>query len=134
MKQALLHSVLVAICFLSLSCGSMPRPFQQTPGDVVKAFYLAANEGKYSEAEQMLSEDAGRAIRGDLGQLAGGFKKICDQDTKNGTILRVEISKEEIRGEGASVVANIFFKDGSTKDNDKSSLIKEKGSWKLTGE
>ena len=80
----------------------------------------------------MLSEDAKRAIKGDLGQLAGGFKSICDKNTRDGTITRVDIQKEEVRGEGATVVVKISFKDGTSKDDDKNSLIKEKGSWKLT--
>src|SRR5450759_772627 len=79
-------------------------------------FYLASNEGRYSEAEQMLSEDAKRAIKGDLGQLAGGFKSICDKNTRDGTITRVDIQKEEVRGEGATVVVKISFKDGTSKD------------------
>jgi hypothetical protein len=45
--------------------------------------------------------------------------------------MRVDITKEVIRGEGATVTANIAFKDGSTRYNDKTHLIKEKGSWKI---
>ncbi len=132
MREVVAPGTLFLMSVLLTACGSVPAPFQKSPGDVVRAFYLAANEGRYSEAEQMLSEDAKRAIKGDLGQLAGGFKSICDKNTRDGTITRVDIQKEEVRGEGANVVIKISFKDGSSKDGDRNSLIKEKGSWKLT--
>ena len=130
MKQIATQGLLIFVSVLLIACGG--SPFQKSPGEVVKAFYFAANAGKYSEAEQMLSEDARRAMKGDLGQLAGGFKGICDKNTKDGTIAKVEVEKEDVRGEGATVVVKVVFKDGSTKDEDKNSLIKEKGSWKLT--
>jgi len=126
MRQAVACSALV-IGVLLISCGNIGGPFQRSPGEVVKAFYAAANEGRYSDAEEMLAEDAKRAIKGELGQLAGGFKAICDKNTKDGTVDRLEIQKEETRGEGASVVVKIYYKDGSTKDDDKNSLIKENG-------
>lgn len=132
MKVAVSYFAVLVMATLLTGCGWVASPFQKSPGDVVKAFYLAANDGRYSEAEQMLSEDAQRAIKGDLGQLAGGFKSVCDKNTKDGTIVKVDIQNEEVRGEGATVVAKISFRDGSTKDGDKNSLLKEKGSWKLT--
>lgn len=130
MKPIVIPVLLVLASLLLPACNT--SPFQKSPGAVVQAFYMAANAGKYSEAEQFLSEDADKAIRGDLGQLAGGFKNICDKNTKEGTIAKVEVQKEEVRGEGSTVIVKIFFKDGSTKDEDKNSLIKEKGAWKLT--
>jgi hypothetical protein len=132
MKHAILYGAAIAIAALLAGCGGVASPFQKSPGDVVKAFYQAANDGKYSEAQQLLSEDAQRAIKGDLGQLAGGFKKVCDENTRGGTIARIDVQKEEVRGEGATVVVKVWFKDGSAKDGDRNSLIKEKGAWKLT--
>lgn len=104
----------------------------KSPSDVVKDLYSAANEGKYSDAEKLFSQETLNAIKGLLGQMGGGLKGICDENTKNGSITRVEILKEEIRGEGATVIARIYFKDNTTKENDKTSLIKEKGIWKIT--
>ena len=106
-------------------------PSQKSPGDVVKAFYTAANEGEFSELEETISEATIIALKSHLGQLGGGIKGTCDRISRNGSIIRVEITKEEIRGQGATVTANISFKDGSTKSNDKTNLIKEKGSWKI---
>jgi hypothetical protein len=107
-------------------------PSQKSPGDVVKAFYTAANEGEFSELEKTISEATIITLKSHHGQLGGGIKGACDRKSRNGSIIRVDITKEEIRGEGATVTANIAFKDGSTKNNDKTHLIKEKGSWKIS--
>jgi len=93
---------------------------------------MAANAGKYSEAERYFSTEALAAMKGPLGQIAGGFKGIADSNTRNGQIRVVEVLKQEIRGEGATVTARIAFKDGSTKENDVTELIREKGEWKIT--
>lgn len=131
MKQWITGLTLLVACAVLISCRGT-SPFQKSPGEVVKAFYAAANEGRYSDAKGLLSEDARKAIDGELGQLSGGFKKFCDENTKDGTISQVEILSQEIRGEGATVVDKITYKNGSVKDGDKNSLILEKGSWKLT--
>ena len=106
-------------------------PSQKSPGDVVKAYYSAANERKFSEWEETISEATRSALKSHRGQLGGGIKGACARESRNGSIVRVEITKEEIRGESATVTANISFKDGSTKSNDKINLIREKGSWKI---
>jgi len=105
--------------------------FSKSPGDVVKAAYLAANEGRYSETEKYLSSAALKLVQSDLGALAGGMKGIWDKETRNGTIESIETVAEEIRGEGASVHIRIHFKDGSSKEDDEP-LVKEGGQWKLT--
>jgi hypothetical protein len=132
MKARIVGGTLLIICVLLLSCKDTSSPFHKTPGDVVRAFYSAANAGRYSDAKELFSEDGRKLLDSDLVQLAGGIKGICDKGTKNGTIVKVDIVKEEIRGEGAHVSAAILFKDGS-KNSDDYSLIMEKGSWKLTG-
>jgi hypothetical protein len=91
---------------------------------------MAANEGKYSEVEKYMSSDAISAIK-NLGALAGGMKGIWDKTTHNGTIRKIEIPKQEVRGEEATVYFRILFKDGKTEDGDEP-LIKEGGQWKIT--
>lgn len=105
--------------------GTFSAPLDNSPGAVVEVFYQAANEGRYSDAEQHLSTEALVAVK----QI--GFKRLCDMNTRNGQIKTVEIMKEDIRGEGATVHARILFNDGKTKDNDITELIREKGTWKV---
>ncbi len=98
----------------------------KSPGDAVKAAYMAANAGEYSEAEKYVSTDVLNAWA-----RSGGMKSEWDRITRDGTIDRIEILKEEIRGEGAKVSIRIHFKDGQTK-NDNEPLIKQSGEWKIT--
>jgi hypothetical protein len=102
-----------------------------SPTNVVTRFYTLANEGKYTEAKTLLSKEAAAAVDGELGQLVGGFKGICDKNTKNGTITSIDPVSEEIRGEGATVTVTIHYKDGSAKQNDKSGLVRQNGKWLL---
>lgn len=124
---------ILVVCLTLVSCKGGSSPFQKSPGDVVKAFYSDANEGKYSEAKALFSTDGTKLLESDMAQLAGGLKGICDKETRNGTISRVDIVSEDIRGEGATVTANITFKDGSRMEGDKTALVLDGGSWKLTG-
>jgi len=102
--------------------------FEESPSEVVKAFYKACNEGKYSVVESYFSSHLKRRLERSA---MVGLKSGCDRATRNGTVARVEITNEQIRGEGAAIRLVIHFKDGSSKE-DNETLIKEGGSWKLT--
>lgn len=129
--RAIPAAVVWTLVILSLGACSKTGLFQKTPSETVIATYMAANEGKYSEAGKYLSSEVINAMKGGLGALVGGMKGIWDQSTRNGNIERIEILREEIRGEGATVYFRIHFKDGTTK-NDDEPLIKENGVWKIT--
>jgi len=126
MKKILLVGVLALMTFLA-ACSSAKH---RSPSEVIEAAYVAANEGRYSETEKYLSSDALEVTKGELGQLAGGLRLVWDIATKDGTIDRIEITEETIRGEGAIVKFRLHFKDGSTRD-DYEPLIKEGGVWKI---
>ena len=126
MKIKVLLFVLLGV-LLTVSCNSLGGG----PAKAFTAALMTANEGKYSEANEYLSSEVKQVVQGQLGALAGGTKGMWDKYTSNGTVQRVEVVKEEIRGEGATVVCNIYYKDGSVKSNDKTDMIKEKGSWKF---
>jgi hypothetical protein len=121
-----LAAIGIAVFMFTSRCGPIG---QKSPSQVVVAAYMAANEGKYSEAEKYLSSHLINAIKGGLGALAGGMKGFWDYKTRKGTIQTIEILKEEVRGEGATVYFRIHFKDGNTEDAHES-LIKEGGQGK----
>jgi len=118
----------IAVLMITSGCDSIGG---KSPSQVVVAAHMAANEGKYSEAEKYMSSEVINAMKSGLGALAGGWKGAWDKTTRNGTIQKIEILKEEVRGEGATVHFRIHFKDGKTKDDDEP-LIKENGQWKIT--
>lgn len=103
----------------------------KSPSQATQGAYEAANQGKYSEIESYMSSEALSAMKGDLGAMAGGVKGIWDKETHNGTITKIEILREEVRGEGAKVYFRLYFKDGTKKENSVP-LIREKGHWRLT--
>ena len=119
--------ILVSMAFAVGACG---RPLSKSPSDTVVATYMAANEGKYSEVEKYFSSDALNAMKGDIGALFGGMKGFADEATRNGSIERIEILREQVRGEGAQVDFRIHFKDGSKKDANERLLL-ENGVWKI---
>lgn len=101
------------------------------PADVVTMAYMAANAGKYSELEKYLSSEALNAMKGPLGAMAGGVKGIWDKETRNGTIDKIEVLGEDIRGEGGRVHIRVTFRDGNSKE-DRVPMIQEKGEWRMT--
>ena len=101
------------------------------PPDVIRAFYDAANQGKYEQAKQYLSQEGIRNVEGPLGARAGGFKGIMDRYTGNGTLTQVDVSEVDVRGEGASLRVTKHFRDGSTRELP-IEFIKEDGKWKIS--
>jgi hypothetical protein len=97
----------------------------QSPSEVIKATFLNANQGRYSDANNSLSSQL-RAIRDQTGMA----KQIWDGVTRKGGITNVEILKEEIRGEGATVRFRIQYKDGRSFESEED-LVKEGGIWKF---
>jgi Domain of unknown function (DUF4878) len=143
---ALALGILVSCASRFAGGGGRTRRFgdmlEESPSALVKAFLAAVNEGRYSDAEEMLSEGARYVYinggRGDggpviqpfrLAQPGVSFRGICDQITKNGSIAKVVIVKEEIDGEAAQITVDITYKDGSIL-NYPVVLEKEEGAWK----
>ncbi len=141
-QRFLIHSAvaLLTFAFAFTACdklpspgGTSPVPVAKTPGETVQAFYLALNEGKYSEAKAMLSEEALEALKASSEKTEGGLKELANAATKNGTISAVELAGEDIQGEKATVIVHLRFKDGTAEENTKNGLRKVNGAWLLTG-
>ncbi len=66
MKLLLVLSVCAAFLFLAVCGGG------KSPGQVIEAAFLAANEGKYSEANKYLSSTLKEAMDSPLGAISGG--------------------------------------------------------------
>jgi len=102
--------------------------YTSTPGYVTESFFELANEGEYTELETLLSTESKEMLK--LHPQSGGLKGFCEQITRNGTLDKVDITKEEVRGEGATIYATLRFTDGSTQ-KDRTSLRKEDGDWRI---
>jgi len=128
-----IRAISIAALLVGAGCGGAGGGglFGKSPGEVVKAVHMAANAGQYSEAEKYLASDALALMNSENAAWLGGPKGLWDKTTRDGTIDRVEILSEEVRGEGAKVLFRIHFKDGETRDDDVQ-LIRVSGEWKMT--
>ncbi len=121
----ILTAVMVLVCF---GCSNAAKAAKKSPSEVVKIAYELGNEGKYSDTEQYLSTDILTAIKN---QKIAPLKKTWDTYSRNGSIVKIDIIEEVIRGEGANVKFRLYFKDGKAKEASEP-LINENGHWKLT--
>jgi len=129
-KHCVLAVVLVGLCVGCNKSGGS-NPFSESPSSIVRALYMSCNAGEYSKVEPLLSSDLQKLVHGDMGTMAGGIKGICDKESNNGSIAGIDVVSEEIKGEGAMVIVNVRYKDGTMKRNDRNPCIKENGSWKI---
>ena len=86
---------------------------------------MAANAAEYSKAESLLYTDSLKMVKS-----LGGIAKFCDQISKNGSITKIDILDESVRGERGIVKAKVFYKDG-TSVNDTQRFRQENGKWKI---
>jgi hypothetical protein len=82
---------------LSVTAGVKEAP----PAETFAAFYRAANRAAYSEAESYFTPEALKEIR--------TFRKFCDSETGGRTLERLEILKEEVKGDVAEVRVELYY-------------------------
>jgi hypothetical protein len=111
---------LVAVVVLLLRGGG-----GASPGEVLKTAHLAANAGRYSEANGYLSSSVVEAARSSGVDL----QAVWDQATHNGQIQRLELLSSQVRGEGAIVQYQVVYRDGSSETN-ATRMVQERGRWK----
>jgi hypothetical protein len=124
-QVAALYISLVATAF----CSSSRATRQLSPSDVVKAFYTACNEAKYTDAEALITPESIQVLKSTFG-LAGGLKGYCDGATENGTLQSVEIVSQQLRGEGADIRLILHRKSGNDQDIHET-LIRSGNVWKI---
>ena len=95
------------------------------PSGTVEAWFDAMNAGKYSDSIEYLGPGLA-----EMGKFDGG-KSMADEMTHQGTMTKLDIISEEVRGEGATVKIRVHYKDGGVEDQDVS-LVKADGRWKVT--
>lgn len=125
-SKLLLAVTAIMALFLTFGCGVIGS---KSPSEVVIAASMAGNEAKYSEAGKYLSSTAISNIN-TTALWGGSMKGMWDGQTRNGTVEKVEILKEEVRGEGGKVFFRFRYKNGRTC-NGHFYMIKEQGQWKI---
>ena len=100
-----------------------------SPAEVIKTFYSACNSGNYSVAERLLVPD--RLLTSDIAAVDGGLRGICDAETRQGHLQKVEILQQEVRGEVAQVRYMLYYADGSAIEESQGLVVKH-WVWKIS--
>ena len=95
------------------------------PGDVYKDAVLKANEGKYQDADALLSDSLKKAFATE-----DALHKMWDSMTSHRTITTIEILKENTNRASSNIDLKVTFKDGTIKET-KEMILKENGEWRL---
>jgi hypothetical protein len=120
--------MLVTVLAFAILTGFAPYG---SPAEVIKTFYSACNSGNYSVAEGLLVPEANRALNRHIGAVGGGLREICDEETKQRHLQKVEILHQEIRGDIAQVRYMLYYADGSAIE-DSQGLVVKHWAWKIS--
>lgn len=121
-------SLLMLVAVLAFAISTRFGGPHGSPAEVIKAFYSACNSGNYSVAERLLVPE--RMLTSDIAAIDGGLRGICDTETKQGRLQKVEILKQEVRGEVAEVRYTLYYADGSALEETQGLVMKHSG-WKI---
>ena len=122
-------SVLMLVVVLAFTLGNRLVP-HDSPPEVIKTFFSAGNSGNYSLAGSLLVPEANRVLTRHIGAVDGGLRAICDEETKQGHLQRVEVLQQEVHGELAQVHYMLHYADGSTMEGSQGLVLKRWG-WKI---
>jgi len=122
----------LSVTMILSSCGSVESIFGNSPATATKKYYANCNDGQYSKVDELLSADVKKTFHEGRVAIEGGLQEVCRIETHEGTVTSVDIKDVVVKGEGATVYADIHFIDGSTKQNEPTNLIKENGGWKIS--
>lgn len=121
--QSALAATIIAVICIFTGC-TLNDP--QTPSEVVKAAYMAANNGNYEKADKYLSQE----LLSMSNLFFGGTKSIWDKNTHSKTLKEIEIMNEVVDGETAKINFIFHYQDESTKKENQT-LKKVEGKWKM---
>ncbi len=125
----LVISVLMLIAVLASATLTGFVPYA-SPAEVIQAFYAACNSRDYSVAERTLVPEASWVLAHHIGAVDGGLPRICDIETKQGHLQRVEILRQEIHGEIGRVRYRLHYADGTAVE-DSQGLVMKHWAWRI---
>jgi len=118
--------MLVAVFAFAILTGFAPYG---SPGEVLQTFYSACNNRNYSMAEKLLVPEATRAMTHHRG-VDEGLPGICEAETMQGRLEKVEILHQEVRGEIARIRYRLYFADGSALEETQG-LVVQHWAWRI---
>ena len=125
----LVMSVLMLVAVLAFATLTGSGPYA-SPAQVIQTFYAACNSRDYSAAERTLVPEANWVLAHHIGAVDGGLPRICDLETKQGHLQRVEILRQEIHGEIGRVRYRLHYADGTVVEDSQGVVVKH-WRWKI---
>jgi len=115
--------VIFAIILSTTGCGRK----ELSPSQTLRAFYVAANASRYSEAVGFLNKTART-----LHELSGllGQDTLDQMSGKGKEIEKISVLEERMQEKEATVTIEVRFRDGSVITR-AHPLMKEGGAWKI---
>lgn len=124
MKTRMVLAVLICAGMMFIGCGSGGS---SNPGDVVKDFYTYMTSGDLEKAFKLLPEKNQKNFQ----EGPAGLKPIAKMFKVRDGIKAIEITKEDISGDTATVRFKIVSNSGKSSKEMKQKLVKENGKWKI---
>lgn len=103
----------------------------ESPSETLKSAYLAANKYDFAKVETYLASEAQAKLKTlpetSLFMIREGWLEI----TRNGRIQAIDLLKEDIKGNTATVALRLHYKNGSTADYEDIVTMEASG-WKIS--
>lgn len=98
------------------------------PAQAAKEIAAGCSEKRYSDVGALLHPNLRRVWI----EIGYNVKDYCDLITRNDTLVRVRVDKEEREGDYVTVYLTYVYREG-IEQSDRSTFLPFKGMWKLTG-
>ena len=103
----------------------------KTPTEAAKTYYETLNKGVQADIEKLMSAASLAAERALPPNIRQARKSGMAAATKNGTVTKVEVLKENIQGTRAWVDVRLHYRDGTSQEFNCGFTI-ESGAWRTT--
>jgi hypothetical protein len=123
------HAFLILAVSLTAH-GADPLPTKK-PAECAKTYYEALNKGVQADIEKLRSAASLASERSLSPDIRQARKAGMAAATKNGTVSKVEVLKQNIQGTRAWVDVRLHYKDGTSQQFNCGFTI-EGGAWKAT--
>jgi len=130
MSRSCRHLIpLLCIVALFASCSSSDSDSSPT-GEAIQQFYDRLEAEDYSGALGHYSAQVREMLEVEGGEVDESYVAWAREETKQGSVQRVEIVEESVEAEKAEVKYQVVYGDGSTATRSVSMTLEE-GQWKL---
>jgi hypothetical protein len=128
MRHIAMSAIAVSAALLSPAVlATEARAADDAPSRATESIVAACNDKRFDAVDERLHS----WLRGTWAAMGYTVEDYCALLTRNYTLARIRIDREERSGAYAIVYLTRVYRDGS-EDVDRATLLQEKGVWKLS--